>query len=67
MANYGQPIPTEISHDLDGKIVSKKRWTVQEVQAMSAIDYARNLQNPDFVAAIDTMNSNPKPPSNNPS
>lgn len=66
MANYGQPIPTEIPHDGDGKIVSKKRWTVQEVQSMSANDYAHNMQNPDFVAAIDSMYPKPeeKPPSN---
>ncbi len=62
MANYGQAIPTEIPHDLDGKIVSKKRWTVQEVQSMSAHDYARNLQNPDFVAAIDAMRPQPEKP-----
>ncbi len=64
MANYGQPIPTEMPHDGDGKIVSKKRWTVQEVQSMSANDYARNMQNPDFVAAIDGLYKTEKPPSN---
>lgn len=61
MANYGQPFPLNIPPDGDGKIVSKKRWTLQEVQAMSATEYQSNLQNPEFVAAIDNLYKKPEP------
>ena len=53
----GQAIPTEIPHDGEGKIVSRKTWTTQEINAMSSSEYARNMTNPDFIAAIDAIPS----------
>lgn len=55
MANYGQPIPTEIPHDGEGTITSRKKWTSQEINSMSAAEYAKNMTNPDFVAAMDSI------------
>lgn len=59
MAHYGQPIPSEPAHDHDGKVVTRKRWTIQEIQAMPSWEYAKNLQNPDFAAAVDDFFKNP--------
>ena len=58
------PLHAGTPHDPHGSIVERKRWTLQEIQNMSAEEYRINLSNPDFVAAIDGFNAKMPTPEN---
>lgn len=56
---FGQPNPVHFPDSSEGRVTSRKQWTIQEIRAMSAADYAANLTNPSFRAAIDSMGRTP--------
>lgn len=58
----GQRPPLSAEHKGEGEVVVRKRWTLAEIERMSAAEYAENLKDANFVAAVDALGQPAEPP-----